>query len=31
LEVYIQGQIPVKGAIVYYENRDTLEHAAFEV
>jgi hypothetical protein len=31
LDVYFQGQIPLKGAIVYYENRDTLEHAAFEV
>jgi hypothetical protein len=31
LDLYFQGQIPLKGAIVYYENRDTLEHAAFEV
>ncbi len=28
---YYQGAIPLKGAIIYYENRDTLEHAAFEV
>jgi hypothetical protein len=31
LERYLEGQIPLKGAIIYYENRDTLEHAAFEV
>ncbi len=31
LEVYFRGAIPLKGAIVYYENRDTLEHQAFEV
>jgi hypothetical protein len=28
---YYRGAIPLKGAIIYYENRDTLEHAAFEV
>jgi hypothetical protein len=28
---YYQGAIPLKGAIIYYENRDTLEHIAFEV
>jgi CRISPR/Cas system-associated exonuclease Cas4 (RecB family) len=31
LETYFQGAIPLQGAIIYYENRDTLEHAAFEV
>jgi hypothetical protein len=28
---YYGGAIPLKGAIVYYENRDTLEHLAYEV
>lgn len=28
---YFRGAIPLKGAIIYYENRDTLEHIAFEV
>ncbi len=31
LEQHFRGRVPLKGAIVYYENRDTLEHAAFEV
>lgn len=31
LHEYYQATIPLKGAIIYYENRDTLEHAAFEV
>ncbi len=31
LEVYFQGQVPLLGAIIYYENRDTLEHLAFEI
>ncbi len=31
LEVYFRGQIPLRGAIIYYENRDTLDHLAFEV
>lgn len=31
LEIYFDGQIPLKGAIIYYENRDTLDHAAFQV
>jgi hypothetical protein len=31
LEVYFQGAIPLQGAIIYYENRDTLDHLAFEV
>lgn len=31
LEKYFDGQIPLNGAIIYYENRDTLEHAAYEV
>jgi hypothetical protein len=28
---YYQHTIPLKGAIIYYENRDTLEHLAYEV
>jgi len=28
---YYGGTIPLKGAIIYYENRDTLEHRAYEV
>jgi len=28
---YYQGAIPLKGAIIYYENRDTLDHLAYEV
>lgn len=31
IDRYYNGTIPLRGAIVYYENRDTLEHAAFEV
>jgi hypothetical protein len=31
LEVHYRGTIPLKGAIIYYENRDTLEHLAYEV
>lgn len=31
LDKYLDGQIPVKGAIIYYENRDTLDHVAYEV
>jgi len=31
LERYLGGQLPLNGAIIYYENRDTLEHAAFDV
>jgi len=31
LDTYFQGTIPLKGAIIYYENRDTLDHMAFEV
>ncbi len=31
LEVYFQSKIPLHGAIIYYENRDTLEHLAFEI
>jgi hypothetical protein len=31
LEEYYQGAIPLKGAIIYYENRDTLDHLAYEV
>jgi hypothetical protein len=28
---YYRNTIPLKGAIIYYENRDTLEHIAYEV
>jgi hypothetical protein len=28
---YYGGAIPLKGAIVYYENRDNLEHLAYEI
>lgn len=31
LEAYYRGALPLAGAIVYYENRDTLDHLAFEV
>jgi len=31
LEKYFNGQIPLNGAIIYYENRDTLDHASYEV
>ena len=31
LDAHYQGAIPLKGAIIYYENRDTLEHRAYEV
>lgn len=31
LDVYFRGAIPLHGAIIYYENRDTLDHMAFEV
>jgi hypothetical protein len=31
LDVYFHGAIPLQGAIIYYENRDTLDHMAFEV
>lgn len=31
IEEHYQGTIPIKGAIIYYENRDTLEHLAYEV
>ena len=31
LEAYFGGAIPLQGAIIYYENRDTLDHLAFEV
>jgi hypothetical protein len=31
LEEYYQGMLPLKGAIIYYENRDTLDHLAYEV
>jgi hypothetical protein len=31
LERYLGGQIPLNGALIYYEDRDTLEHAAYEV
>ena len=28
---YYAGALPLKGAIIYYENRDTLEHLAYEI
>jgi hypothetical protein len=28
---YYQGTIPLKGVIIYYENRDTLDHLAYTV
>ncbi len=31
LEVYYRGAIPLQGAIIYYENRDSLDHLAYEV
>ena len=31
LEKYYGGSLPLKGAIIYYENRDTLDHASYEV
>src|SRR5258706_7129517 len=31
MDKYFDGQIPLNGAIIYYENRDTLAHAAYEV
>ena len=31
LGIFYHQSIPLKGAIIYYENRDTLEHLAFEV
>lgn len=31
IQEYYKGTIPLKGAIVYYENRDNLEHLAYEV
>ncbi|MBI5565885.1 MAG: PD-(D/E)XK nuclease family protein [Chloroflexi bacterium] len=31
LDVYYQHTLPLKGALIYYENRDTLEHLALEV
>ncbi len=31
MDVYFQGKVPIQGAIIYYENRDTLDHLAFEI
>jgi len=31
VEKYFDGQIKLNGAIIYYENRDTLDHASYEV
>jgi hypothetical protein len=31
LELYFGGQLRLNGALIYYENRDTLEHAAYPV
>jgi hypothetical protein len=31
LDAYFQGALHLEGAIIYYENRDSLDHMAFEV
>lgn len=31
IEKHYEGTVPLNGAIIYYENRDTLEHLAYEV
>jgi hypothetical protein len=31
LDKYFGGQLHMNGALIYYENRDTLEHAAYQV
>jgi hypothetical protein len=31
LDVYFDGALPLNGAIIYYEDRDSLEHLAYEV
>ncbi len=31
IDAYLEGALPLNGAIIYYEDRDSLEHAAFEV
>jgi hypothetical protein len=31
IQEYYRRAIPLKGAIIYYENRDTLDHLAYEV
>jgi hypothetical protein len=31
IKEYYAGEIPLNGAIIYYESRDTLEHLAYEV
>jgi hypothetical protein len=31
VETHYGGVVPLKGAIIYYENRDTLDHLAYEV
>lgn len=31
LETYFEGALQFQGAIIYYENRDTLDHMAYEV
>lgn len=31
LEQHFEGAVPLQGAVIYYENRDTLEHLAYEV
>lgn len=31
LPAYFEGEVPLQGAIIYYENRDTLDHMAFEI
>lgn len=31
LDVYFDGALPLNGALIYYEDRDSLEHVAYEV
>lgn len=31
IEEYYRGTIPLKGVIIYYENRDTLDHLAYTI
>lgn len=31
LEKYFEGKLKVNGAIIYYENRDTLDHVSYEI
>ena len=31
IDAYLDGALPLNGAIVYYEDRDSLEHVAYEI